>query len=227
MQFYGVWNEPNLGTLPDSPVQQEGKAGLALHLRPAVPGGLRRDQGRQSGCARRDRRDLSAGPRRPVGRSRQPGDAGAADVRAAAGDGSAEGPVRRLVAPPVLHARYGAEAAHALPEREPADAAVVRGTSEQVVQAQVDADLDHRVRLSDEAGRAEGRGAGAAGGVPADGGRDGPGDAVREDVHLVHLPGRSVEHLAERRPVPRTGERSRRRTSSPVSPGWSTDGTGS
>ena len=59
---------------------------------------------------------------------------------------SATGPMQRM--------RY--------PNVELTHAAVVRGASEQVVQARVDADLGHRIRLPDEAGRAAGRDAGAA-----------------------------------------------------------------
>ena len=74
----------------------------------------------------------------------------------------------------------------------------LRARPRQVVRPQEHPDLDHRVRQRDEAGRAEGRHRGPAGGLRA------AGDRLREegqadpDVHLVRLPRLERQPLAER-----------------------------
>ena len=156
VRYYTVWNESNLGQFL-SPQYDGGQAGRAADLRVALPRGVRRDQGGQLARARRHRRDLRARPRPAARPGGHPGDRVAGQVRRAALQAAADAPLRRLVAPPVLdHAELAADAEGALAERQPQPAAEVRGVAGALVQPGR-ADLDHGVRLRDEAGRAEGR----------------------------------------------------------------------
>ena len=144
--------------VPLAAVRLEGQAGRAGDLREALPRGVRRDQGGQLARARRHRRDLrrEAGtatsarraPRRPSRRASSPSSLSQA---------AADAPLRRLVAPPVLDdAELAPDAEGALAERQPQPAAQVRAVAGALV-PQGRADLDHGVRLRDEAGRAQGR----------------------------------------------------------------------
>ena len=94
-----------------------------------------------------------------------------------------------------------------------------------MVRPQEHPDLDHRVRLRDEAGRAEGRHGVEAGGVRAAGGRDREGEPARADVHLVRLPGLAGKPLAERHLPHGRHAPSRRSRSGPPRPSRSTRAT--
>ena len=129
--------------------------------------------------------------------------------------------VRRVGAPSVSdRAEREADREGALPERDALDDAEVREGPAQVVPSH-GADLDHRVRPRDEAGRAARRHDGHAGGVREAGARDREEGPERADVHLVHVPRQLGQPVAERPAaavrVPRS-RRTRRSARSRVRP---------
>ena len=189
--YYSIWNEPNLRSSWRRSSTRAARSS-ARRLREALPRRLRRHQGRQPEGAGRDRRDLAARPRP------------AADGRHA--ESVAPGTFAQLLSPrrPALQfdawahhpyptaAEPAADAEGALAERDAAAAAAAsRTTLDAVVQPQGHPDLDHRVRLRDEAGRAD-----AASPIAQQAAymtqaiAHAEGRPARADVHLVHLPGR-------------------------------------
>ena len=163
--------------LPEPAVQLEGRRSSARpptrsSRQPATPG---------SRPATRRRSSRSARPRR----------AGATRRRRARATPVRPGTFAQMVAKANKKLKFDAWAHHPYPvpvnqkptqkvqvaERRAHLAAAVRDVARHVVRAQEHPDLDHRVRQRDEAGRAEGRHGGAAGGVHPAGDRD------REEGH--------------------------------------------
>ena len=159
--YFSVWNEPNLQQFLAPTYDSRGKPKSPLDLRRARPRRLCGCQGRQL-----DARWSRIGETSPRGRSKPTTQHGVQQTLAPAlfAQGALGRPparqVRRLGASPVLGHRRLADAEGALPERQPRADPDVRPRPRQVVQAARHADLDHRVRVPDEARPAEGRHAG-------------------------------------------------------------------
>ena len=164
VRFFAIWNESNLGNSSWRRSSTRGPDRQPAQLREARRSGLRRAsrpaaRRRSSRSARRRRTAAtrSGGRHDSTRPARSP-------KLVAAGEPAAQ--VRRLGASPVSGAgEPEADAERALAERDAHLAATVREGPRQVVRAQEHPGLDHRVRQRDEAGRAEGRHRGAAGGV--------------------------------------------------------------
>ena len=180
-----VWNEPNLAAVPDAAVlgQEDRRPG---ELRQALQGRVRR----ASRPATRSRRWRSARRRRAAATSRS----------AARAQTVAPGTFAQLLSqakglkfdawahhpyptspnlPPTQKVRYPNVTLSTLPQFEKDLREVVPPHG---------ADLDHRVRPRDEAGRAARRLDRRAGDVREAGARDRDEGPERADVHLVHVP---------------------------------------
>ena len=175
--------------LPHTTVRRSRPFGRAAELLPALRGGLPGDQGREPARARRDRRDVCARNRQPLGRS--PGALSGALPRGG-GESQPAPEVRRLGAPSVpVQAQPEAFAEGPVAERHARLAAGAREEPLAPLQAQERPDLGHRVRARDEAAGCLRRAVLEAGRLPARGDRDRAHVPVRVDVHLVRVPGRS------------------------------------
>ena len=213
VRYYTVWNESNLGQFLSPQYDSKGKPvapAIYARLYRAAYAGIKVGNSRALvGIGETSAR----GRDRFLGKTGHAGDRVAGQVRRAALPAEAADQVRRLVAPPVpdlastqpptQNVRWPNVTLTQLPRFEK--------SLEHVVQAEGRPDLDHGVRLRDEAGRAEGRHLRAAGRVRAAGAEHRRRQPARRDVHLVHPPRRPDEHVAER--ARRAGRRRRSRRS--------------
>ena len=196
--YYSLWNEPNLAQFL-APAYKAGKPSSPARLRPMARAAI---AGIKAGNSKAQ---VAIGETSPRGRQRparvldDTGHDRAGSLRQARRGGAwAARQVRRLGPPSVLRARPGSDGEGRVPERQPHPDAGLREEARSVVQAEGDADLGHRVRLRDEARRAEGGDGCQAGRVHQAGARVRPRRPERGHVHLVHLPRRPDEHVAER-----------------------------
>ena len=149
VRFWSVWNEPNLSRFLTPQFDARRQVRRAGQLREAVRGRLDGHQGGQPARQGRDRRDLRTRERQAAGpaarRTRR-------QVRRARRQGEPAAQVRRVVASPVpVQPELGARPARQVAERLARLAAPLQHGAQALVQAQVRADLDHRVRARDEA----------------------------------------------------------------------------
>ena len=197
VRFYGIWNESNLGLFLSPQFNSKGQiVSPAAYAKLAAAGYAGIKAGNSKAL-------VAIGETSSSGRDKK---------KAGASDAVAPGTFAQMVAKANKKLKFDAWAQHPYPvpvNQTPTQKVKwpnVALTSlpqfetslDTLVRAQEHPGLDHRVRQRDEAGRAEGRHRGAAGGVHPPGDRHREEGQARPDVHLVRAAGLGGQPLAER-----------------------------